>query len=93
MGSDAIGEKRKPSEVIGKECADYLCDIVDKKATADKYFADQIIPYMALAEGISVIKSELTDHTKTNIWLCKQFLGKEFVIKPNGPLKEIRTED
>jgi len=93
LGSDIIGEKGKPSEVIGKECAKYLCDIVNKRATADKFFSDQIIPYMALAEGISIIKSELTDHTKTNIWLCEQFLGKKFLIKPLGPLREIRMEN
>jgi len=93
LGSDAIGEKRKPSEVIGKECADYLCDIANKKATADKFFADQIIPYMALAEGNSIMKSELTDHAKTNIWLCEKFLGKTFLIKSEGPLKEIRIEN
>ena len=94
LGSDIIGEKGKASEIIGKDCAKYLCEIVNKKATVDGYFSDQIIPYMALADGSSTIKpSELTEHTRTNIWLCEKFLGKKFVISASGLLKEIKLEN
>jgi len=94
LGSDIIGEKGKSSEIIGKDCAKYLCEVVSKKATVDGFFSDQIIPYMALAEGISIIKPhEVTEHTKTNIWLCEKFLGKKFRINAAGPLKEIKLEN
>lgn len=94
LGSDIIGEKRKPSEKIGTECARYLCDIAKIKATADRFLSDQIIPFMALAHGISIIKpSELTNHTKTNVWLIEKFLGKKFTINSINPRYEIKISN
>ncbi|TFG04851.1 MAG: RNA 3'-terminal phosphate cyclase [Promethearchaeota archaeon] len=93
LGSDVIGEKRKASEEIGTECARYLCRIMQDKATVDRFLSDQVIPFMALAEGTSIIKpNELTNHTKTNIWLIEQFLGKKFTVHSEGRLKEIRID-
>ncbi|MHA1266933.1 MAG: RNA 3'-terminal phosphate cyclase [Candidatus Helarchaeota archaeon] len=92
LGADIVGEKRKSSEKIGAECAHYLCSIVEKKATVDRFFSDQIIPFMALATGTSVIRpTELTKHTRTNIWLMEKFLGKKFKITPlDNHLVDIR---
>ncbi|NVM29103.1 MAG: RNA 3'-terminal phosphate cyclase [Candidatus Helarchaeota archaeon] len=94
LGSDIIGERGKPSEKIGSECARYLCEIVQAKATVDKFFSDQIIPFMALASGMSVIKpNELTNHTKTNIWLIEKFLEKEFDVRSIDSLYEITIKN
>lgn len=94
LGSDIIGEKGKPSEKIGKECAEYLCEIANAKATVDRFFSDQIIPFMALAKGTSIIKPDkITNHTKTNIWLVEQLLGKKFEINSRGDLHEIKLEN
>ncbi|NVM54117.1 MAG: RNA 3'-terminal phosphate cyclase [Candidatus Helarchaeota archaeon] len=93
LGSDIIGEKRKPSEKIGTECARYLCEITRVKATVDKFLSDQIIPFMALAQGTSIIKPhELTNHTKTNIWLIEKFLEKKFLINQINLRHEIKIE-
>lgn len=94
LGSDIIGERGKPSEKIGTECAKYLCEIVQRRATVDRFFSDQIIPFMALAEGISIIRTfELTNHAKTNIWLVEKFLGKKYTIKEIDSLHEIKIEN
>lgn len=94
LGSDAIGEKRKPAEKVGADCARYLCDIAISEATVDRFFSDQIIPFMALAKGKSVISpAEITNHTKTNMWLVKTFFGKTFSVKPVGSLYEIKIEN
>ncbi|MFX1299086.1 MAG: RNA 3'-terminal phosphate cyclase, partial [Promethearchaeota archaeon] len=81
LGSDIIGEKRKPSEKIGTECARYLCKISRVKATVDKFLSDQIVPFLALAQGTSIIRPhELTNHTKTNLELIKKFVNRDYKI-------------
>jgi RNA 3'-phosphate cyclase len=91
LGSDVIGERGKPSEKIGTECARYLSEIARNKATVDKFFSDQIIPFMALAKGVSIIQpSEITKHTETNIWLAEKFLNRKFEIKSKGSIFEIK---
>ncbi len=94
LGSDVIGERGKPSEKIGTECAKYLSEIARNKATVDKFFSDQIIPFMALAEGISIIQpKKITKHTETNIWLAEKFLNKKFEIKRKGSIFEIKIKE
>lgn len=94
LGSDIIGEKGKPSETIGTECARYLCEVTRTKATVDKFLSDQIIPFMALAGGTSIIRvNELTNHASTNIWLIEKFLQKQFVIEKTGMLSQIKMEN
>ncbi|MFX1298842.1 MAG: RNA 3'-terminal phosphate cyclase [Promethearchaeota archaeon] len=92
LGSDIIGEKGKPSEKIGTACARYLCEITQAKVTVDKFLSDQIIPFMALAQGKSaIIAREVTDHCKTNIWLMEKFIERKFSVKRIGPLYEISS--
>lgn len=84
IGYDVVGEKEKTSEMIGEEAALGLQKQINSEATVDEFMADQILPYLALAKGKSVIKiPELTRHAETNIWLIKQFLNVEFQIKDN----------
>ncbi len=84
LGYDVVGEKIKTAEQVGQEAALGLKKEIDSKATIDKFMTDQILPYLALAKGKSIIKiPELTMHAETNIWLIKQFLNVEFKIKDN----------
>jgi len=82
LGFDVVGERGKRSEDIGKEAALGLIRQINSSATVDKFMSDQLIPYMALADGDSIVKvPELTKHTKTNIWLVEKFLPVKFSIK------------
>ncbi len=84
-GASSLGERGKPAEKVGEEAARELKQVLDSPATVDKHMADQIIPYMALAKGESaIIAPELTDHTKTNIWVTGKFLDVKFDIKEIG---------
>jgi len=75
LGSDNLGEVGKPAEKVGEEAAKKLLEEIESGATVDRHLADQLIVYMALAEGESVIKvSELTMHTLTCIELSKKLL-------------------
>jgi RNA 3'-terminal phosphate cyclase len=53
LGGDAIGELRKPSEVVGREAAENLFKEIDSEATVDAHLADMLIPYVALVDGNS----------------------------------------
>lgn len=85
LAGDCVGEIRKPSEVIGEEAAFKLKEEMEYKSTVGNHLADQLIPFMALAKGRSeIVAPDLTEHIKTNIWLCEKFLGSKFRTKESG---------
>ena len=82
IGSDAIGEKGKPAEVVGREAARKLLETINSNSPVDPFLADQLIIYMALAEGSSkIITNKFTLHTKTAIEVCKQLTSSSFSVK------------
>jgi len=85
IGTDNLGRIGKKAEEIGKEVALDLINQEKSKACLDKHLADQILPYLALAEGKSqVTVSEITNHCKTNIWVIEKFIKGKFEIKENS---------
>ena len=79
IGDDALGEKSKKSEDIGKECAEKITSLL-KMDGVDKYAADQLLIYLALAGKGKILASEITDHVRTNIEVIQQFLPVKFTI-------------
>ena len=82
IGVDLLGAKGKRAEIVGKEAAENLLKEINSGAAVDKHLMDNIIPLLALAKGI-VKTSEITEHTKTAIWVCEQFLDVKFKIENN----------
>lgn len=82
LGADALGERGKPAETVGKEAANKLLGEMSSKAPADRHLADNLIPLMALTGG-KIKASKITSHTLTNIYTAEQFLGKMFKIEGN----------
>jgi RNA 3'-terminal phosphate cyclase (ATP) len=76
IGSDRAGKLGRRSEEIGRHVADSILDDLKTGATVDRYVADQLIPFCAVACGSSeyVIPS-LTEHVETNLWLVDKILG------------------
>ncbi len=86
VGSNALGEPGKRAEKVAKEALQDLIELHNSDACLDKYMSDQIIPYMALGtmnnnKESSVSALEITDHTKTNIWVVEKFLPVKFTIE------------
>ena len=81
IGSDALGERGKPSEEIGKEAAQKLIKDIESKAPVDAHLADNLIPWMGLFKPSKIKAAELTKHATTNIYVVEKFLGKTFEIK------------
>ncbi len=79
IGTDNLGKLGKRAEDVGKEAALELLKEEKTQTCSDKYLADQILPYLALAKGKSEITlSEKTRHCKTNIWVIEKFLEGKF---------------
>jgi RNA 3'-terminal phosphate cyclase (ATP) len=80
LGADALGEKSKKAEEVGKEAAENLIKEIDSKAAADSHLADQILPFMSLIGNSKIKTSKITNHTKTNIYTIEKFFGKCFEV-------------
>jgi RNA 3'-terminal phosphate cyclase (ATP) len=90
IGGDAIGERGKPSEAVGREAAENLLKEIEAHATVDVHLADMLVPYVALADGTSTyLTRKITDHLDTNIWLMEKILGVKFQIKKAGDVYRI----
>lgn len=87
LGSDSLGEVGKPAEKVGEEAATKLLEEIEIGATVDRHMADQLIVYMTLAEGESLIKvREITMHTLTCIELSKKLIPDvSFEVREGEP--------
>ncbi len=76
-----LGEKRLSSEKLGNIAAKEMIRYIQNEIPVDNYLSDQLIPLMAYIEEKSCIKvSEITNHTRTNLELTKQFTKKDYEI-------------
>jgi RNA 3'-terminal phosphate cyclase (GTP) len=75
IGADALGEQGKRSEIVGEEAAKKLLFEIENGAVVDSHLADNLVPFIALFGG-AIKTSELTEHTRTNVYAVEQFLGK-----------------
>ena len=60
-------------------CANKLKREIKNGGTLDTWMGDMIIPYIGLAGG-KFKASKITNHLKTNIWVCEKFLDTKFEV-------------
>jgi RNA 3'-terminal phosphate cyclase len=81
------------SETLGEGCAENLLETLESNATVDEHMLDQILPYMAVADGTSTIMTEeVTGHADTNLWVIERILGDLFTVEKKGKLVQV-TKD
>jgi RNA 3'-phosphate cyclase len=81
-GFTALGARGKPAEQVADEALEAYLAFRNSGATVDRHLADQILIYLALAQGPSRFTTEaITSHLLTNVWVIEQFLGPTFEIK------------
>jgi RNA 3'-terminal phosphate cyclase (ATP) len=84
ISADRAGELRRTSEDIGRYVARQLIEDLDSGATVDRYLADQLVLYAALADGVSEYRTPgLTEHVDTNLWLVESILGAKTEVNQN----------
>jgi RNA 3'-terminal phosphate cyclase (ATP) len=81
-GFSSLGERGKRAEEVAKEACEEFLLFHRSGKTLDPRIADQIIPYLSLAEGeSSFTTSRITQHLITNIWVIKKFLHVDIEIE------------
>jgi RNA 3'-terminal phosphate cyclase (ATP) len=79
LGADSLGERGRPAEVVGEDAARWLLEEIGSGAFLDRHMGDMIVPYVALAEGVSEVSlSQVTLHTLTNVQVAEQIAGVQF---------------
>ncbi len=74
LGADQAGARQRTAEAIGHHVAQQLIDDLRTGSTLDRHAADQIIPFAAMARGVSrFIIPAVTDHVQTSAWLAELF--------------------
>lgn len=78
-----VGKEAKSKEVMER-----LQHEIEKKACLDEHHQDQLLIYMALGHGVSRINigMEQSDHTKSMIYVLKQFIPELRVEHEDGVL-------
>ncbi len=81
IGADALGEKGKPAEQVGREAAEELVERVKTGMALDENMGDQILPFLALADGESEYGVTRVDpHLTTNAWVVQKFLDVDIEV-------------
>jgi len=81
LGADSLAERGKPSERIGEEAAMSLRAEIESQATLDVHAADQLLVYLARADGPSRFRVRaVSGHMETMMWLIPQFLPCRFAV-------------
>ena len=87
LGASALGRRGKRAERVGRECADLLARQVEAGGCLDEHMADQILPYLALADGESRVSvAGVSDHCRTNIRVIESFLPVRFAVAETAGL-------
>jgi RNA 3'-terminal phosphate cyclase (ATP) len=82
LGSDRAGAPRRTSEAIGEHVARSLLQDLDSGASVDRYLADQLVMYAALADGLSSYSvPTVTEHLETNLWVAETMLGAKVQVR------------
>ncbi len=79
VGDDALGEKGKSSENVGKECAQKIQTLMNGEGL-DEYAADQVMVYLALAGRGRITTAKITDHMRTNAEVIEKFVNVKFSL-------------
>lgn len=83
-GFTALGELGKRAEQVGEEAALEFITHHATGAALDPHLADQIVSYLALAEGASTFTtSAITNHLLTNLWAVAQFRPFRYSVEGN----------
>lgn len=83
FGASGLGERGVPAEAIGERAATELMDALGSGACTDEWLQDQLVIFMALAQGRSrVLTGEPTLHTRTACMVAEALTGAKFRISP-----------
>ncbi|CAG8617050.1 3471_t:CDS:10 [Funneliformis mosseae] len=82
ISGHALSDKKRSPEEIGRRAAEELIRNIKHGGCVDEYLQDQLIMFMALAEGKSnLVSGPITSHTRAAIHFVEVMSGVKFCIK------------
>ncbi|TFY56043.1 hypothetical protein EVG20_g9088 [Dentipellis fragilis] len=85
IAGSALGRKGVDPGCVGQDAARELASNLAHGGCVDEYMQDQMIIFLALAQGKSRVKTgPLTLHTRTAIWVTEQLSGAKFYVEESG---------
>jgi RNA 3'-terminal phosphate cyclase (ATP) len=88
----AFGQRGKPSEKVVGEVVSLAENFLPSGAAVDRFSADQLLIYMAIAKAGCYTTNDLTTHLTTNIETIKKFLPVNFKVEYKGQIHQISCE-
>ena len=81
-GFSSIGAIGKSAEEVAREACRDVFDYHRSRGAVDPHLADQLIPYIALAKGMSSFTTtKITRHLLTNVWTVEQFMDLRIKVE------------
>uniref|UniRef100_A0A8C0GR56 RNA 3'-terminal phosphate cyclase n=1 Tax=Chelonoidis abingdonii TaxID=106734 RepID=A0A8C0GR56_CHEAB len=81
FAGSSLGKRGKNSDRVGIEAAEMLLGNLRHGGAVDDYLQDQLIIFMALANGVSRVKSgPITLHTQTAVHFAEQLTKAKFTV-------------
>jgi len=77
----AFGMRGKPSQDVVGEVVNLAKDFLASGAAIDRFLADQLLIYMAIAKSGCYTTNELSSHLLTNMETIKRFLPVDFSVQ------------
>ena len=92
LGAARVAERGVRAERLGRAAADDLAADLRAGATLDLHAADQMLVFLALAQGESRFRArELSSHARTALWLLERFGAARFVVEADGRAVQVRV--
>jgi RNA 3'-terminal phosphate cyclase (ATP) len=80
-GFSSLGERGKPAERVADEACSAFLDFAHSDCGVDSHLADQLLLYLALAQGSScLVTQRVTRHLTTNAGIIERFLPVKFRV-------------
>lgn len=87
-GFSALGRRGVPAERVADEAVDALFTWQQSGAGVDVHLADQLVPFLAMADGPSAFTCPaLSGHLRTVAWVVQQFLPVRIVLDDTRPAR------
>ncbi len=93
LGASCLAERGLPAEQVGQWAANRLLEELNAGASLDVQAADQLLPYLALANGPSQFTvRRVSQHLATLAWLLPQVLGCQIDVAPQRGLWSVHVQ-
>jgi len=88
LGASALGRRGKRAEEVGEEAARGLAQELAAGGAVDSHLADQMVVWMALADGRSELTtSRITDHMRSAAAVAEALTGRRFLMEEGPPAR------